>query len=123
MRIFMEPDHTRRVGSFFGFTGGVLGVPLRVNEVVTSRTPPSSKTWKTTEEPTLWVIGSYEMGFEVLPRGSRSELRVSIAYAPPNGILGSILGRLLGPVYARWCTGIMVADAVRHFSHPTAALA
>ena len=117
MKIAMEADHTKRVGSRFGFTGSVLGVPLKVDEVVTSRMPPSSKTWETTEEPVLWVIGRYGMGFELVPQGSRSELRVYIDYDRPGGILGGLLGWLFGPMYARWCTGVMVDDAVRHFGH------
>ena len=121
MKIAMEPDHTKRVGSRFGFTGSVLGVPLRVDEVVTSRTPPSGKTWETTQEPTLWVIGRYAMGFELVPQGSRSDLRVYIDYSWADGLLGSILGRLFGPSYARWCTSIMVNDAVKHFGHAAVA--
>jgi hypothetical protein len=62
MKIVMEPDHTKRVGSRFGFTGSVLGIPLSVDEVVTSRAPPTSKTWVTTAEPTLWVIGQIRHG-------------------------------------------------------------
>jgi hypothetical protein len=123
MKIVMEPDHTRRVGSRFGFTGSVLGVPLRVDEIVTSRVPPSSKTWETTAEPILWVIGQYGMGFELVPHGPRTELRVYIRYARPRGILGGILGWLFGPAYARWCTGVMVDDAAKHFGHAAAELA
>ena len=123
MKIFMDADHTKRVGSRFGFSGSVLGIPLKVDEVVTSRTPPSSKTWETTEEPTLWVIGRYGMGFELVPQGIRSELRVYIFYDRPVGLLGGILGRLLGPAYARWCTRIMVDDAAKHFGHALAELA
>lgn len=120
MKIFMEPDHTKRVGSRFGFTGSVLGVPLKVNEVVTSRTAPSSKTWETTEAPTLWVMGRYGMGFELVPQGSRSDLRVHIGYDRPTGMLGGLLGRFFGPAYARWCTRKMVDDAAKHFGHAIA---
>lgn len=123
MKIIMEPDHTKRVGSRFGFTGSVLGVPLKVDEVVTSRSPSSSKTWETTAEPVLWVIGQYAMGFEVNPQGTRSELRVYIRYARPTSALGAILSWLFGPAYARWCTRVMVDDAVRHFGQAVAELA
>jgi hypothetical protein len=123
MKIVMEPDHTRRVGSRFGFTGSVLGIPLRVDEVVTSRTPPSGKTWETTAEPTLWVIGQYGMGFELVPQGPRTGLRVYIRYARPKGLLGRLLGWLLGPAYARWCTSVMVKDAARHFGAAAAEFA
>ena len=120
MKIIMEPDHTKRVGSRLGFTGSVFGVPLKVDEVVTSRTPPANKTWETTEEPTLWVIGRYGMGFELAPQGSRSELRVYIGCDRPTGILGGLLGRLFAPAYARWCTRKMVDDAAKHFGRAIA---
>jgi hypothetical protein len=123
MQIVMEPDHTKRVGSRFGFSGSVLGVPLQVDEVVTSRNPPSGKAWETTVEPTLWVIGRYGMGFELAPQGSRSELRVYIDYARPAGALSSVLGLFFGPAYARWCTRVMVNDAIKHFGEAVAAVA
>jgi hypothetical protein len=123
MKIVMEPDHTGRVGSRFGFSGSVLGVPLQVDEVVTSRTPPSGKAWETTAEPRLWVIGSYGMGFELAPLGSRSNLRVYIDYARPAGAFGTILALFFGPAYARWCTRVMVTDAIKHFSAAAAEVA
>jgi hypothetical protein len=123
MKITMEPDHTRNVGSRFGFTGSVLGIPLKVDEIVTSRTPPSGKTWETTEEPTLWVIGRYCMGFEFVALEAQTQLRVYIEYARPTGVLGAVLGWLFAPAYARWCTRIMVDDAVNHFAQTVSAFA
>lgn len=115
MDIHMAPDHTRRVGSAFGFTGHVLGVRLKVDEVVTSREPPTRKAWETTAEPTLWVIGRYQMGFELTPDGRSSKLRVYIRYDLPGTGLPWLLGRLFGRIYAAWCTGQMVSDAQKHF--------
>jgi hypothetical protein len=120
MDIHMEADHTRSVGSRFGFTGRVLGVPLAVEEVVTSRTVPSGKTWETTSEPLLWVIGAYAMGFELNPQGSSCELRVFIRYAHPEAPVSRVLGVLFGWLYARWCTRQMVRDAQAHFAMPLA---
>lgn len=116
MDIRMEPDHTRRVGSKFGFTGSIFGIPLAVDEVVTGRVPPSEKTWETTEEPHLWVIGRYQMGFELAPEGQQSSLRVYIRYALPERGFERLLGRMLGRTYAKWCTRQMVSDAQKHFS-------
>lgn len=116
MDIRMEPDHTRRVGSTFGFTGRIFGIPLAVDEVVTGRVPPTEKTWETTAEPRLWVIGRYQMGFELAPEGQQSSLRVYIRYALPEGGFKRLLGRLLGRSYAKWCTRQMVTDAQKHFS-------
>ena len=118
MDIHMEADHTRRVGSKFGFTGRVLGVPLQVDEVVTSREPPLSKTWETTNEPRLWVIGRYMMGFELSPPGTAgTTLRVYIRYDLPVGRFTRLLGHMFGRFYADWCTRRMVVDAQKHFHH------
>lgn len=111
----MEPDDTRRVGSRFGFSGSLLGLPLCVEEIVTGRQPPARKTWETTAQPSLWVIGRYRMGFDIRPAGDLSILRVHINYALPEGGLPRLLGRLFGPLYARWCTTRMVKDAEAHF--------
>lgn len=118
MDIHMEPDHTRRVGSRFGFTGHIFGIPLSVEEVVTGREPPASKTWETTAEPHLWVIGRYMMGFELAPLAEAgTRLRVYIHYDLPARGLTRLLGRIFGRVYASWCTRRMVVDAQRHFDH------
>ncbi|MBI4922668.1 MAG: SRPBCC family protein [Devosia nanyangense] len=116
MTIRMEPDHTRRVGSAFGFTGSIFGIPLAVDEVVTGRVPPREKTWETTAEPQLWVIGRYQMGFELAPEGQRSSLTVHIRYALPARGFQRLPGRMLGRTYAKWCTRQMVSDAQKHFS-------
>ena len=116
MDIRMEPDHTRRIGSAFGLSGRILGMPLKIEEVVTDREAPARKTWETTTEPTLWVIGSYQMGFELSPSGQHSTLRVYIRYDLPSAGLPWLLGRLFGRAYAKWCTGKMVFDAQEHFN-------
>jgi hypothetical protein len=101
-------------------SGRVFGVPLSLEEVVTERQPPTRKVWETVGIPRLLVIGPYQMGFDVTLRGTESELRVFINYAPPSSWPGRWLGRLFGGYYARWCTQAMVDDAVRHFdSHVT----
>jgi hypothetical protein len=60
------------------------------------------------------------MGFELVPQGPRTGLRVYIQYARPRGLLGGILGWLFGHAYARWCTRKMVDDAARHFGNAVA---
>lgn len=119
MDIHMEPDHTRRVGSRFGFTGRIFGIPLSVEEIVTGREPPVSKTWETTAEPHLWVIGRYMMGFDLAPTvNGEVTLRVYIHYDLPTGSFTHLLGRIFGGIYAAWRTRQMVADAQRHFRQP-----
>jgi hypothetical protein len=118
MDIYMDEQATRAVGSRFGFAGRILGIPLRVDEAVATRKPPTLKTWETTAEPTLWVIGRYEMGLELSPSGTGSHLRVYIRYDLPRAWFPRLLGRLFGRAYARWCTSKMVDDAQRHFETP-----
>lgn len=121
MTLIMEEDHARRVGSRFGFTGRILGIPVSVEEVVTGREPPVSKTWETTGEPHLWVIGRYAMGFELAPRQKAgTTLHVYIHYDLPAEGFGRLMGHVFSGVYARWCTRRMVADAQRHFDRGSA---
>ena len=114
----------RAVGSQIRMHGRIMGVPLSLVEVVTERDVPKRKVWQTTGAPKLMVIAHYRMGFDLTPSGDASMLRVFIDYSLPITAPGSWLGRLLGGVYARWCTKQMVDDAARHFdstrlTHPT----
>ena len=83
-----------------------------MDEVVTNREPPLRKSWQATSEPRLWVIGQYKMGLEVSPQADASQFRVFIEYARPT----AGIPRVLGKVYARWCTRQMVTDAQKHFA-------
>lgn len=111
MRVETDALKGQVVGSVIRITGRVLGVNLRVEEVVTDRVPPLRKTWETRGEPRLLVIGSYRMGFTISPRGDRSRLVVFIDYQlPPRGFARG-LSQLFGRSYAAWCTRRMVTDA------------
>jgi hypothetical protein len=55
------------------------------------------------------------MGFEIVPRGESTTLRVFIDYAFPEAPATRWLGRIFGAAYARWCTTRMTDDAARHF--------
>lgn len=120
MDIYMDEQGTRAVGSRFGFTGRILGIPLHVDEIVTNREPPSRKTWETAREPTLWVIGEYEMGLDLAPSGAGARLRVYIRYNLPVAWFPRLLGRVFGHAYGRWCTKKMVDDAQKHFGAASA---
>jgi hypothetical protein len=111
MRIETDAQLGKAVGSVIHITGRVLGAGLRVDEVVVERVPPLRKTWETLGRPALLVIGAYRMGFAITPMAQGSRLVVFIDYQRPSGILGGLLGLLLGPVYAKWCTRRMTADA------------
>ena len=115
-RMFFEFDAARgrAVGSKIRMFGRMLGLTLDVSEVVTERVVPERKVWETVGTPKLLVVGSYRMGFRVQPNGDRSELTVFIDYDDPPGA-AKVLGRLLGPTYARWCTIRMAEGAAAAF--------
>ena len=50
MDIHLDERGTRTVGSKFGFTGSILGIPFSVEEMVSERDPPRSKAWVTIME-------------------------------------------------------------------------
>jgi polyketide cyclase/dehydrase/lipid transport protein len=116
MSVEVDEGGGRKVGSRIRLAGTACGVALSVEEIVTEHQPPYAKKWETIGTPRLLVIGPYRMGFELWPRGEQARLRVFIDYELPTGLVGHWLGRLVGGLYASWCTQQMVKDAVRFFS-------
>lgn len=118
MDVRFDATAGRSIGSRIWIEGRVLGVRLHAEEVVTVRDVPSRKVWETSGDVRLLIIGPYRMGFDITPEGARSDLRVFLDYdLPPRGA-ARWLGRVLGPVYARWCTNRMLGDARRSFDRP-----
>lgn len=115
MKLEMDDLQGHAMGSKICLTGRVLGIPLAVEEVVTDYRPPLRKCWETTGTPKLLVIGRYRMGFEIVPQGSSSQLRIFIDYALPESLPARWLGRMFGSWYARWCTRRMVGDVEQCF--------
>lgn len=115
MRIDLDALQGHAIGSKISLSGRVLGIPLAVEEVVTAYNPPLRKFWETTGAPKLLVIGHYRMGYEIMPQGSSSQLRIFIDYALPELLPARWLGRMFGSWYARWCTLSMVSDAEKYF--------
>ena len=115
MSIDVDADGGRVVGSKIRMQGRMMGIPLSLEEVITERQVPSRKVWETIGTPNLVVMAHYRMGFELTPKGDASMVRVFIDYSLPTAAPGSWLGRLLGGVYARWCTTKMAEGAARHF--------
>jgi len=115
MSIETDAKDGKAVGSTIRLSGSVLGVKLSVEEVVTERLPPRRKTWRTVGEPRLLVIGAYQMGVEIEPRGQSSLLRVFIDYTYPTKGVWRWIGGLFAASYAKWCTGRMARDTAEHF--------
>jgi len=116
-RLAIEVDQQggRAVGSVIRMEGKVLGIALKLEEVITEREPPTRKVWHTVGSPRLLVMGPYQMGFEILPASVGSGVRVFIDYELPASGLARLLGLLLGGLYARWCTRRMTRDAADNF--------
>ena len=121
MSIDIDADGGRVIGSKIRMQGSMMGIPLSLEEVITERQVPGRKVWETIGTPNLLVVAHYRMGFELTPTGDSSLVRVFIDYSLPTSAPGSWLGRLLGGVYARWCTKQMADDAASHFSSTMAA--
>ena len=115
MTIELDEADGRRVGSRIRLVGRIVGIPIAVEEVISEHVAPHRKVWQTIGTPRLLVLSHYTMGFEITPEGSASRLRVFINYGLPARGVPRLLGWLLGPRYARWCTEQMVHDAVAHF--------
>ena len=116
MSIDVDADGGRVIGSKIRMHGSMMGIPLSLEEVITERQVPYAKVWQTIGVPNLLVMAHYRMGFELTGKGESSLVRVFIDYSLPTDAPGSWLGRLLGGVYARWCTKQMAEDAARHFN-------
>jgi hypothetical protein len=115
MAIATDALDGRAVGSRIHMAGRMLGMELSLDEVVTLRDPPFMKAWQTVDA-SLLVIGQYRLGFSLRAEGTRSRLRVVMDYRLPETWPARWLGWLFGGIYARWCTGRMARDAVRHFA-------
>jgi Polyketide cyclase / dehydrase and lipid transport len=120
MSIDVDADGGRVVGSKIRMDGRMMGIPLSLEEVITERQVPTRKVWETIGAPKLLIIAHYRMGFELTRKGDASQVRVFIDYGLPAAAPASWLGRLLGGVYARWCTRQMAEGAARHFEPATA---
>lgn len=116
MDIEFDAAKGQAIGSRIRLKGRALGIPLFVEEVVSERTPPLRKAWQTIGTPRLVVIGPYRMGFEIIPAGAVSKLRIFIDYELPNTRFLRWLGGILGGFYARWCTEKMAGDAASAFA-------
>jgi hypothetical protein len=110
-----DSAHGRAVGSWMRLTGRAFGIPVQVEEVITERAPPRRKVWETVGTPRLLIIGTYKLGFELLPDGGGTSARIFIDYELPSGFMSRLVGVAMADMYARWCVNRMIKDARAHF--------
>jgi len=92
------------VGATYRYSGRMMGLTLDFSETVTRYTPGREKVWHTIGEPKLLIIASYEMGVVVDPlTETETALTIVIRYDLPRSGPWRLIGRMLAPVYARWC--------------------
>ena len=116
MSLEMDAERGRAVGSKLRLSGRAFGIGMRVEEVITERTPPQRKAWETVGAPQLLVIGYYKLGFELRPMGDETAARIFIDYDLPTGFISRLLGFALADMYAKWCVTRMLNDAFSRFA-------
>lgn len=110
----VDEGNGQKVGSHIKMKGKIMGFNLFLDEVVTERSHPARKVWKTVGNPNLLVIGNYQMGVELTPEDNKTKLKVFIDYdLPGNG--AKVLGVMFGGMYANWCVDQMLNSVVDHF--------
>jgi len=115
MQTSLDEGLGRVVGSHIEMRGKMLGLTLFLDEVVRLREPPHRKEWETLGTPQLLVIRGYRLGFNIAATGRDAKLRVFIGYDLPATPAMRLLGRIFGPVYARWCVRQMIDGARANF--------
>ncbi len=103
MRYELDEGRGRAVGSVIRMTGNILGLRLFLEEVVTERSPPFSKTWETRAKIRLLVMGHYRIGFTITPQDNGSHVGMFMDYAMPASQGWRIVAGLFAKYYAGWC--------------------
>ena len=116
MQTELDEGRGQAVGSHIRMSGRILGVDLFLDEVVLQREPPRYKVWETVGVPRLLVINSYRLGFDIASLPQAVTLRVFIGYNLPSAFGRRLLGRVLGPAYAKWCVRRMLDGAAARFA-------
>lgn len=113
MQVTVDEGRGQKVDSHIHLQGKAFGIVINLDEVVTQYEPPFVKTWETVSEPKLIVVGQYQMGVEIQPKGESSLLNVFVEYDPPKTQVW--LGKLFGRMYAKWCVRQMLKNTYTYF--------
>jgi hypothetical protein len=116
MDMVSDEKQGRQIGSVIKMSGKMMGLKLSLREKIVERVPDVKKFWQTFGEQHLVILEQYKMGFALHEiSDERTEVTVSIDYSLPQKGLPRALGKILGPLYAKWCTKQMAKDAANEF--------
>jgi len=113
MDLQMDERQGQAVGSHIRLAGSVFGKSLSLEEVVTRREPPHSKTWETVGIPKFLIVGQYQYNVQIDPQDNGSMLRVSFDSNPPEE--SGWLRRLFSRIYSRLCAWEMAKVTREYF--------
>lgn len=113
MDLQMDERNGQSVGSHIRLSGKVLGKSLSLEEVVTRREPPHTKTWETVGIPNFLIVGQYQYNVQIEPQANGSRLSVSFDFSPPQA--SGWLRLWFSRVYSRLCAREMVKVARDYF--------
>jgi hypothetical protein len=111
LRVEQLSRNSTGVGATYRSWGHVLGVPIDFTTTCTAWLPGREKVLQTTGESRLVVIRDFRMTSTMTPLDGGTRLALALAYNPPAGTFGRLLGRALAAPYVRWCLRRMAHDA------------
>lgn len=114
MDLQADQGHGQAIDSHIRLTGKVLGASLSLEEKVTQREPPHSKSWETVGTPSFLIVGHYRYGVHVRPLGGGAVLDISFDFSPPTG--SGPVRLLLSRIYGRICAREMATSTRNHFT-------
>ena len=118
MRIETDERHGQAPGSVIRMTGRVLGLDLRLEEVVTTYEPPRRKVWETRGEPRLLVID--ELGYLPFEKRSAHLFFQLVARRYERGSMLITTNQLIGQwgtVFGDDVLAAAILDRLLHHSH------
>ena len=113
VKTIIGAGEAKTIGSHIRMSGKAFGIPIFLDEAITRREPPRIKSWKTTGDINLVVIGHYEMTVKTEDFQGKSKVTGSINWQLPDR--NKWLGYMFGGLYARWCIGMMLKSVRERF--------
>ena len=102
LRLEVLSDRPTGLGATYRYSGTMTGLSIDFSESVTKYLSAAQKVWRTTGNPQLLIIASYEMHVAVEPLSPTSARpTMSIVYELPCSAFWRIVGLLRARPYSR----------------------